>query len=174
MASRHVGDITRVRSVPKGEKAYARPMELCPRMLGLDIGDRRVGVALSDVLGIPAPLLTMSRTSLKREIKDVARLVRRYEVAGIVAGLPLHMSGERSPQAAKAEAFAAALREVVTVPVYLQDERLSSAAAEEHMDRLGIPRGPGRKGLLDQYAAAVILQDWLHGQERAAPPAISL
>ena len=143
-------------------------MQAVPRILGLDIGDRRVGVAITDPLGLFAqPLITMGRSSLKQELKNIARLVRRYEVAGIVAGNPLHMSGDLSPQAEKAQTFAQALREAFQLPVYLQDERLSSSAAHELMDQLGLPRGPERKAKLDQYAAVVILQDWLAARERA-------
>lgn len=144
-------------------------MQATQRVLGLDIGDRRVGVAITDPLGFSAqPLITMGRSHLKHDLKNIARLIRKYEVAAIVAGNPLHMSGEPSPQAAKAQAFAAALRDTFNLPVYLQDERLSSAAANEVMDRLGLPRGPKRKGKLDQYAAVIILQDWLDARERGA------
>ena len=141
-------------------------MQQPARILGLDIGDRRVGVAMTDALGMAQPLITMGRSSPKQELKNIARLIRKYEVAGIVAGNPLHMSGDQSPQAVKAQAFAQALREAFSLPVYLQDERLSSVAAHELMDRLGHPRGPERKAVLDQYAAVVILQDWLDARER--------
>ncbi len=141
-------------------------MQLKQRMLGLDIGDRRVGIAMTDALGIAHPLMTMGRSNEKRELKNIGRLLRKHEIAGIVAGNPLHMSGEPSPQAEKAQRFAEALRESFTIPVYLQDERLSSLAAHELMDRLGHARGPGRKAVLDQYAAVVILQDWIDAQER--------
>lgn len=136
------------------------------RILGIDLGARRTGVALSDALGIARPLLTMGAATDRQKLKDVARLVRKYGVAGIVAGLPLHLSGDLSPVAARAQAFANLLREALPVPVFLQDERLSSSAAHELMDRLGIPAGPGRKAVLDQYAAVIILQDWLDEQER--------
>lgn len=143
-------------------------MQAKPRVLGLDIGDRRIGVAITDPLGFSAqPLITMGRSNLKQEVKNIARLIRKHDVAAIVAGNPLHMSGEPSPQAAKAQAFATALRETFNLPVHLQDERLSSAEAHELMDRLGLPRGPERKSRLDQYAAVIILQDWLDQQERA-------
>lgn len=133
-----------------------------PRILGLDIGDRRVGIALSDGLRLTAqPLITMGRSQLKVELKNIGRLIRKHNVAEIVAGNPLHMNGSASPQAAKAQEFAGALREHFGLPVHLQDERLSSAAAEELLDRMGYPRGPERKAVLDQWSAVVILQDWM-------------
>lgn len=143
-------------------------MKLRPRILGLDLGDSRTGVALSDPLGTAQPLLTMGVSTDRVRIKNIARLVRRHEVVAVVAGNPLHLSGDLSPQAAKVQAFVATLQDALQIPVHLQDERLSSAAANELMDRLGFPRGPDRKAKLDQYAAVVILQDWLDGEERAA------
>ncbi len=149
-------------------------MERQERVLGLDVGDRHLGVALNDPLGMAQPLLTMGPSGDRERARNIARLVRRHGASAVVVGNPLHLSGDLSPQAAKVQAFVEALRAALDIPVYLQDERLSSTAAGEWMDRLGIPRGAGRKGLLDQYAAAVILQDWMDGQERAAPAARSL
>lgn len=137
-------------------------MQERPRVLGLDIGDRRVGIAISDPFGtIAQPLITMGRSSLKRELKNLGRLIRKHAIAEIVAGNPLHLSGDISPQAKKAQAFATALRDAFGLPVHLQDERLTSTVAHELLDRLGHPRGPARKAVLDQYAAVIILQDWL-------------
>lgn len=149
-------------------------MQEKPRILGLDIGDRRIGVATTDALHLSAqPLITMGRSTQKQELKNIERLLRKYNVSAIVAGNPLHMSGELSPQAQKAQAFAAVLRETFHLPVHLQDERLSSLAANELMDQLGLPRGPERKAKLDQYAAVVILQDWLQGQAHAAAAVVT-
>lgn len=179
-----VGDITLKAALPIRPHTATVPgalaasmlegMEPQGRMIGLDVGDRHLGVALSDSLGMAQPLLTMGPSSDKERVRNIARLVRRHQAAGVAVGNPLHMSGDLSRQAAKVHTFVEALRAALPVPVHLQDERLSSTAAGEWMNRLGIPRGPGRKGLLDQYAAAVILQDWLDGQGRAARPAPSL
>ena len=142
------------------------------RVLGLDVGTRRIGIAISGLLGMPAqPLLTLGNSNPRQTLKDLGRLVRKHGITALVAGNPLHMSGEPSPQAGRVSAFAATLRETLALPVYLQDERLSSAAAEEWMDHLGMPRGPERKARLDQYAAAIILQDWMDGQQRQTAPA---
>jgi putative Holliday junction resolvase len=142
-------------------------MQEHPRILGLDIGDRRIGVALTDALGIAQPLLTLGRTHLRKELKDLARMARKHEVAAIVAGDPVFTSGDISPQAKKTREFAQAVAEELQIPVHLQRETLTSAAAEELLDRRGFPRGSERKAVLDQYAAVVILQDWLDGQESA-------
>ena len=146
-------------------------MQEQPRVLGLDIGDRRVGIAISDPFGTTArPLITMGRTNVKQELKNIARLVRKHSVAEIVAGNPLHLSGEPSPQGEKVQAFAIAVRDAFQIPVHLQDERLTSSAAHELLDRLGHPRGPARKAVLDQYAAVIILQDWLDARARQRDP----
>ena len=139
-------------------------MQEPPRILGLDIGDRRIGVAITDALGTAQPLLTLGRTHLRKELKDLARMVRKHGVTAIVAGDPVYASGDISPQAQKAQAFAQAVADELQLPVHLQRETLTSAAAEEILDRRGFPRGPERKAVLDQYAAVVILQDWLDAQ----------
>jgi putative Holliday junction resolvase len=143
-------------------------MQESSRILGLDIGDRRVGIAITDALGMAQPLLTLGRTHLRKELKDLGRLIRKHGVTAIVAGDPVYASGDISPQAKKAQAFAQAMADEFQMPVHLQQETLTSAAAEELLDRRGFPRGPERKAVLDQYAAVVILQDWLDAQERAA------
>ena len=150
---------------------YAGGMQERPRILGLDIGDRRVGIAISDPFGTTAqPLITMGRSQLKQELKNIGRLIRKHGVTEIVAGNPLHMSGDLSPQAAKAQSFAAALYHAFQLPVHLQDERLTSAAAHELLDRMGHPRGPARKAVLDRYAAVIILQDWLDSHTLQSAP----
>ncbi len=151
-----------------------RTMEERPRILGLDIGDRRVGIAISDALGNAQPLLTLGRTHLRKELKDIARLVRKHGVTQIVAGNPLYASGDISPQAKKAQAFAQAIANELQMPVHLQDESHTSAAADERLDRRAFPRGPERKAILDQYAAVVILQDWLDANLTGDPHAGTL
>ena len=130
--------------------------------LGLDVGQRRIGVALSDALGLARPLLTLGRTHFRKEMRDLSRLIRRHNVAAIVVGNPLHLSGDISPQARRVQEFAEALQNSTGLPVHLWDERLTSRAAEELLDAQGVARGPGRKAILDQAAAVVILQGWLN------------
>ena len=139
-------------------------MQPKPRILGLDIGDRRVGVAISDAFRMTAqPLLTMTRTTLRQDMKSLGRLLRKHGVAEIVAGNPLYMSGDQSPQAAKAQAFAEAVRAQFALPVHLWDERLSTTEAHRHLSDMGHAQ-TGRKGIIDQVAAVLILQSYLDAQ----------
>jgi putative Holliday junction resolvase len=146
------------------------------RIVGFDVGDRRIGVALSDPLGLTAqPVFTLHRTSRRADLKAIARLLRKHEVAEAVVGNPLYMSGDQSPQAAKAQAFAADLRAEFALTVHLWDERLSTTQAHRHLDDSGHaargsagargkgsgPKSGGRKNIIDQVAAVLILQSWL-------------
>ena len=133
-----------------------------PRYLGLDVGNRRIGVAVSDELGLTAqPVLTLERRSSRREdLRSLARLCRRFGVVGIVVGDPVHLSGEASPQATKTRAFAAELGELASLPVHLWDERLTSEEAHGILYRAGRPRQEHRK-VVDQVAATLILQSFL-------------
>ena len=131
-----------------------------PRILGLDVGDRRVGVAVSDELGITAqPVLTLTRKNRRHDMGSLSRLVRRYACAQVVVGNPLYMSGDVSPQALKAQALAQALQQETGVEVVLWDERLSTTEAHRHLDAAG--HGGNRRGVIDQVAAVLILQSFL-------------
>jgi len=133
-----------------------------PRYLGLDIGDRRIGVAVSDELGLMAqPVLTLERKRNRREdLRSLARLCRRFGVAGIVVGNPLHLSGEASDRAAKTRAFADALSELTGLAIHWQDERLTTQEAHEVLYRAGHKRQEHRD-VVDQEAAVTILQGFL-------------
>lgn len=138
------------------------------RVMALDVGKVRVGVALTDLLGYTAqPLLTMWRKSRGEDIRNLVRLIRKHEVEQVVVGNPLHLSGEVSPWAAKVQEFAEELRRRVEVPVELWDERLSSVAAHEILDEAGHDRRD-RKQVIDQVAAVVILRGWMEVREQAA------
>lgn len=131
------------------------------RVLGLDHGARRIGVALSDESGVVAqPLLTLVHTNARADLRSIGRLLRRYACAEIVVGWPIHLSGDRSPRAIAAEKFAAGLRAEFSVPVHLWDERMSTAEAHRHLDAVG-RRASDRKDVIDQVAAVLILQSWL-------------
>lgn len=133
--------------------------------MGLDVGDRRVGVAVSDPLGLTAqPILTLMRTNRKQDLKSLQRLLRKYECVGIVVGNPLYMSGDQSPQAAKAQAFAQVLREETALPVHLWDERLTTTEAHRHLHAAGRP-GTEHRSVVDQVAAVLILQSYLDAQK---------
>ena len=138
-----------------------------PRFLGLDIGNRRIGVAVSDELGLTAqPVLTLVRRSSRREdLRSLARLCRRFGVVGIVVGNPVHLSGEASPQAAKTQAFATELGELTGLPINLWDERLTTLDAHQILYEAGHARQEHRK-VVDQVAATLILQSFLESREQ--------
>ncbi|MGA3334839.1 MAG: Holliday junction resolvase RuvX [Terracidiphilus sp.] len=133
-----------------------------PRYLCLDVGSRRIGVAVSDELGLTAlPVLTLERRGkLRDDLRSLARLCRRFGVAGIVVGNPLHLSGEASPRAAKTQAFAAKLGELTGLTIHLWDERLTTREAHKILYEAGHARQKHRK-IVDQVAAALILQSFL-------------
>ena len=138
------------------------------RVMALDVGKVRIGVALSDGLGLTAqPLLTVWRKTRGEDLGSLLRLIRKHEVTEIVVGNPLHMSGDLSPWAAKVQEFAGELRNRCGIPVQLWDERLSSLAAHEILDEAGYDKR-GRKFVIDQVAAVVILRDWMESQDQAA------
>ena len=140
-----------------------------PRFLGLDIGSRRIGVAVSDELGLTAqPVLTLERRSSRREdLRSLARLCRRFGVVGIVVGNPVHLSGESSPQAARTQAFAAELGQLTGLPIHLWDERLTSHEAHQILYQAGHARQTHRK-VVDQVAATLILQSFLESREQGS------
>lgn len=135
-----------------------------PRYLGLDFGGRRIGVAVSDELGLTAqPVLTLVRKNAKLDLKSLGRLLRKYACSAIVLGNPLYMSGDVSPQAEKTHAFAESLRQSFGLPVHLWDERLTSAEAHRHLEAAGRPAS-GHRAVVDQVAAVLILQSFLDAQ----------
>lgn len=140
------------------------PRNPAVRILGLDVGDRRIGVAVSDGLGLTAqPVLTLVRTNRRQDLRSLARLARRYSCARVVVGNPLYMSGDLSPQAAKAQEFAGLLRDALQLPVHLWDERLTTTEAHRHLHAAGRP-GAEHRAVVDQVAAVLILQSYLDAQ----------
>lgn len=130
------------------------------RVLGLDLGDARIGVAITDDdRRIAVPLGTV-RTGAPADLKAIAELVREHDVAVVVVGHPLLMSGRAGERAHHAERFAEALRGFLGVPVELQDERLSTVQAERALREAGTT-GRNRRRAVDRSAATVILQAWL-------------
>ena len=132
------------------------------RYLGLDIGSKRIGVAVSDELGLTAqPVLTLDRKRNPRDdMRSLARLCRRFSCSAIVAGDPLHLSGEASPQGEKTRTFALKLGQLAELPVHFWDERLTSRAAHEILYQAGKTRQE-HVALVDQVAAVLILQSFL-------------
>jgi putative Holliday junction resolvase len=141
-----------------------------PRWMGLDVGDRRIGVAVSDALGLSAqPVLTLIRTNRRQDLKSLQRLIRRHQCTEIVVGNPLYMSGDQSPQAAKAQAFAAILRAETGLPVHLWDERLTTTEAHRHLHAAG-RAGSDHKAVIDQVAAVLILGSYMDARRAQALP----
>ncbi len=132
------------------------------RMLGLDIGERRIGVAVSDELGTIASPVGMIRRErdVAAEVRD---LIAEYGAVRVVAGLPIGMSGREGPQAQVVRAFVDGLAEQLDVPVEFYDERLSTAVAERSLIAGGTRRAK-RRDKVDAVAAAVILQGYLDHQ----------
>jgi putative Holliday junction resolvase len=131
------------------------------RVLGLDLGEARIGVAISD----PERRLAVSLGTVQAgrppgDLIAIAGLVREHDVTAVVLGWPRSLSGERGAGAQHAEAFAEALRAVLTVPVELQDERLSTVEAERLLREAGVT-GRERRAVVDRTAASIILQSWL-------------
>ena len=139
------------------------------RVLGLDLGDARIGVAISDDdRRLAVPLGTV-RTGAPTDVKAVARLVRDHDVTLVVIGHPLLLSGVAGERAHHAERFADALRGILGVPVELHDERLSTVEAERALRAAGAG-GRERRGAIDRSAATVILQSWLDTARGGSSP----
>ncbi len=141
-------------------------MALAGRVIGLDVGDVRIGVAVSDPLGIIAqPHTVIQRTELAKDLEAIRAVVVDREATRIVAGLPLNREGKPGPQAEKVLEFIEALRPVAGVDIETQDERFSTAAAERMLIDANVSR-KGRKKVIDKIAAHHILQTWLdrHGR----------
>lgn len=131
------------------------------RILGLDVGAKRIGVAISDLLGITAQgLQTLQRQNKRLDFAQLERVIREHQVAEIVMGLPLRMSGAEGVQAEKMQAFAEEIRRRFKLPVHLWDERLTSAQANRLLreTEMSIKR---RGEVVDQMAAVLILQSWM-------------
>jgi putative Holliday junction resolvase len=133
------------------------------RVLGLDLGDARIGVAISDERRRLAVPLGTVRTGAPGDVKAIAGLVREHDVTAVVVGHPLLMSGQAGERAHHAERFAAALASFLEIPVVLHDERLSSVEADRALREAGIG-GRARRRAVDRSAATVILQSWLDAE----------
>jgi putative Holliday junction resolvase len=153
------------------------------RILALDVGDRRIGLAITDALGLTAqPLFTLHRTTQRADLKAIARFIRQHNVTTLVVGNPLHADGSPSPQSVKARAFAKALEaEHPALTHHLLDERLTTREAHELLDMAGRsprPAAPAssasrkemrlsRQEIIDQVAATLLLESFL--AQRAGP-----
>ena len=138
--------------------------KLRPRVLGLDVGSKTIGMAVSDPLGITAQgLETIRRKNKRTDFGRLNEVVRQYEIAEIVVGLPLRMSGAEGTQSEKMRQFAEDLRKASGLPVHLWDERLTSAEANRVLrdSEMSIKR---RGEVVDRLAAVLILQNWMEAR----------
>jgi putative holliday junction resolvase len=136
------------------------------RILGLDVGSRRIGVAVSDPLGITAQgLETLQRRNKRYDFEQLQRVIQEYDVREIVVGLPLRMSGAEGIQSDKMQVFAEKLRKRFRLPVHVWDERLTSAEANRLLREtdLSIEK---RGRAVDRMAAILILQGWMENRSR--------
>jgi putative holliday junction resolvase len=130
--------------------------------LGLDIGSKRIGVAVSDELGLTAQgLETLACTSPEKDVQRILQLVAQWSVDEIVVGMPYNLNGTEGIQARKVRAFMERITESVSVPVREWDERLSTAAAERTLLEADMSRAKRRK-VIDKLAAVIILQGFLN------------
>jgi putative Holliday junction resolvase len=133
------------------------------RWLALDLGHVRIGVALSDPLGMTAqPLTVLKSAGTQKDLIALGELVDQYEVAQVIVGLPLNMDGTESSQTMKVREFTAKLSDRLNVPVFFLDERLTSRQAERTMRESGV-KSEKQRGKVDQVAAALLLQSALQG-----------
>jgi putative Holliday junction resolvase len=138
------------------------------RILALDYGTKRIGVALSDELGWTAqPLETFERRTLDRDLAHIAELVSVHDVGRVVLGFPLQLDGREGPAVQAMREFAARVEESLPVPLVLWDERMTTKAAEDLLIAADVSRKK-RKGAVDRIAAAILLQSYLAGLESAA------
>ena len=132
------------------------------RALGLDLGERRVGVAVCDSAGtVATPVETLVRTGdPDRDLRAIADQVRQWEAEIVVVGLPISLDGSEGPAARTARAEIGRLERLLEVPVVSYDERLTTVIAERSLMEQQM-KAPQRRGVVDRVAAAVILQSWL-------------
>lgn len=131
------------------------------RLLGVDFGDKRTGLAVSnDSRTMASGLRQIQVGGMQKTAEETARLARELGVVGIVVGLPVNMDGSRGPRAAHAEKFARLLGEASGLPVVLQDERMTTMAASRYLNETDT-RGRRRKDVIDTLSAEIILQNAL-------------
>lgn len=134
------------------------------RLLGIDYGTKRVGLALSDGLGLLAhPYVTLVKTTREKLFADLKEIIARENVQAIVLGLPLGLDNQETQTSKQVRNFAAGLARRITVPIHFQNEALSSSTAADCLSRCGRRKKYIRKGL-DQQAAVIILSDYMENQ----------
>ncbi len=135
------------------------------RVLGLDVGSKTIGMAVSDLLGVTAQgLKTYRRQNKRLDLEALGNIIREYQVSEVVVGYPLRMSGAPGTQSEKMAGFAEVLRKKFQIPVHLWDERLTSAEANRVLrdSEMSIQR---RGEVVDRLAAVLILQSWMEARK---------
>lgn len=131
-------------------------------VLALDVGDRRIGVAVASLIArLPRPLTTLERSD--GFLAELQRIIESEAIGAVVVGLPRGLEGQSTEQTARTETFIAQLKEAIDAPVYTQDEALTSKKAEAELDARGTPYS---RGDIDALAATYILEDFLAGYNR--------
>lgn len=137
------------------------------RLLGLDLGEKTIGLALSDPgLSVASPVSTIRRTKFTADAKELLKIADERQVGGLVIGLPLNMDGSEGPRCQSVRQFAANLLKLKDLPVLFWDERLSTMAVEREMVAADLSRAKRAK-VVDQAAAAFILQGALDAMGRS-------
>lgn len=136
------------------------------KLLGLDVGDRRIGIAMSDSLGWTAqPIKTLHRDGIDNDFLEIIGMIKENHIEELVVGLPKNMNGTIGEQGEKVQEFVEKLKSFMTeeIPVHYWDERLSSRSAERVLIEGNVSRKK-RKGVIDKMAAVIILQNYMDGQ----------
>lgn len=134
------------------------------RVMALDVGDKTIGIAVSDELLLTAQARpAIRRKNLKSDLELIRNLAKENDVHEVVVGQPLNMDGTFSAQTKKVARFAEELRKVIDLPIVFWDERLTSFAAEQHLEQMGL-NWRQRRGHVDKIAAMFILQNYLDGR----------
>ena len=131
------------------------------RVIGLDVGTKTIGVAVSDAMGWTAQgVTTVRRTDQERDVDEIKRYIDEFEAEQVMIGLPLNMNGSEGPSAAMAREFGDQLAQAVSIPIIYRDERLSTMAAERYLLEGDVSRKK-RKQVIDKMAAVFVLQGYL-------------
>ncbi|MBS4535371.1 Holliday junction resolvase RuvX [Clostridium sp. D2Q-14] len=131
------------------------------RLLGLDVGDKTIGIAVSDPLGLTAQgIKTIRRTSIKKDIKEIIEIIEEYNIVKLIVGLPKNMNNTLGPQGEKVFKFVERLKEKKQIEIIYQDERLTTVSAQKTLIEADMSRSK-RKKVVDKLAAVYILQTYL-------------
>lgn len=136
------------------------------RIMGLDVGEKRIGIALSDEMGWTAQAHSvLTRTNLEEDLQKIIDICKENEVTEIVVGLPKNMNGTLGPKAIEIQEFGDSLKKASSLPIIFYDERLSTVSAEKLLIKADVSRQK-RKQVIDKIAAANILQTYLDGRKK--------